>query len=73
MTFMDIEREIEREAHLREQASKMWEEAERRSEDRRRWREVNMRTMGSTSERYKNREQTLERTGEEEENTGTLK
>ena len=28
MTFMDSERKIERVAHLREQASKMWEEAE---------------------------------------------
>ena len=57
MTFMDSEREIEREAHLREQASKMWEEAERRSEERRRWREANMRTMGSTSGRYENRKE----------------
>ena len=57
MTFMDSEREIEREAHLREQASKMWEEAERRSEGRRRWREGNMRTMESTSGWYENRKE----------------
>ena len=57
MTFMDSEREIEREAHLREQASKMWEEAKRRSEERRRWREANMRTMGATSGRYENRKE----------------
>ena len=57
MTFMDSEREIEREAHLREQASKMWEGAERRSEERRRWREGNMRTMESTSGWYENRKE----------------
>ena len=54
---MDSERELEREAHLREQANKMWEEAERRSEERRRWREANMRNMGSTGGRYENRKE----------------
>lgn len=54
MTFMDSEREIEREAHLREQANKMWEEAERRSEERRRWREAN-RQM--TDRRYEKRKE----------------
>lgn len=60
--FSDSEREIEireekRTEKRREQASEMWEKAERRSEERRRWRQANMRTMGSTSGRYENRKE----------------
>ena len=53
MTFMDSEREIEREAHLREQANKMWEQAERRSEERRRWREANRQMTDGRYEKRK--------------------
>ena len=49
---MDLVREMEREVYPRKQTRNMWEEAERISEERRKWRKAIIRTMGSRNGKY---------------------